>query len=78
MEVAAKAEDWTPQDEERVEADRIVEEFLLELGNITRCNPQKYHATLAHVTCEMLRTRERERESKPKQRRECEAWRRKA
>ena len=68
-----KAEDWAPQAEERVEeANKIVEELLLELENITRCNPHKYHAT-PEVTCEMLRTRERGKKTKAKQRRECEA-----
>jgi hypothetical protein len=47
-----------PQVEKRVEeANRRVEELLLELENITRCTPQKYHAT-SKVTCEMLRAGE--------------------
>ena len=75
MEAVDEAKDRAPQAEERVEeANRIVEELLLQLENITRCNPQKHHAT-PEVTCEMLRAREKEKESKAKQRRECKAWR---
>ena len=75
MEVAADAEDRAPQAKESVEeANKRVQELMLELENIRRCIPHKYHAT-PEVTCEM--PRERESESKPKQRRECEAWRRK-
>ena len=46
MKAADEAKDLAPQAKERVEeADRRVEELLLELENVTRCNPHKYHAT---------------------------------
>ena len=58
MKVADEAENRAPQAEERVEeTNKRVEELLLELENITRCSPQKYHAT-PEVNCEMLRARE--------------------
>ena len=46
MKAADEAKDRVPQVEERVEeANRKVKELLLELENITRCSPHKYHAT---------------------------------